>query len=80
MSATEINDKNTHQNWIVQKLCTDIENYELIVEKQKTHWECEQKRESWKWIVSYHGSVVASGSVNSSDEAMARAYANVPIQ
>jgi hypothetical protein len=64
--------------WQVQKICTDIEEYELSVEKQKRDWECDQKRESWKWMVSYHGSVVSSGSVNSSDEAMALAVANVP--
>ena len=69
--------KDGHE-WQVQKLCTDIEDYELIVEKQKNNWECEQKRESWKWVVSYHGSIVASGAVNSADEAIIRAHANVP--
>lgn len=68
-----------NQEWQVQKICTDIEEYELSVEKQKRDWECDQTRESWKWVVSYHGSVVASGSVNSSDEAMVLAVANVPV-
>jgi len=66
------------ENWEVQKFCTDIGEYELSIEKQKKHWECEQNHESWKWIVSYHGSVVSSGSVNSVDEAKQRALANVP--
>jgi hypothetical protein len=69
----------TDENWQIQKLCTDIQDYELIVEKQKTDWACEQKRESWKWIVSYHGSVVSSGSVNSQEEAQNQAVANLPL-
>ena len=65
--------------WQVQKLCTDIENYELVIEKQKSHWNCEQKRESWKWYISYHGSIVAAGSVNNIEEAKIKAEANVPM-
>tara|TARA_B100001093_G_scaffold468722_1_gene488915 strand:- start:607 stop:867 length:261 start_codon:yes stop_codon:yes gene_type:complete len=64
--------------WQVQKMCIDVDDYELSVEKQKDRWECNQKRESWKWIVSYHGSVVASGSVNSAAEARQHAIGNVP--
>jgi hypothetical protein len=64
--------------WQVQRSCTDIESYELIVEKQKSSWHCSQKKESWKWLVSYHGSIVASGSVNSQDEAKTLALSNVP--
>lgn len=76
--VTHITDKNNKGEWQVQKLCTDVKDYELSIEKQKTDWQCEQRRESWKWRVSYHGSVVASGSVNDPEQAMAQAYANVP--
>lgn len=68
------------KKWVTQKLCTDVGDYELIVEQQKTHWNCEQKRESWKWAISYHGTLVASGSVNSLDEAKILAIANIPEQ
>jgi hypothetical protein len=78
MSLTELKHETTNQTWEVQKMCSDVKDYELTIEKQKTDWECEQKRESWKWAVSYHGSIVASGSVNSSEEAMEKAVANVP--
>ena len=64
--------------WTVQKMCVDIGEYELIVEKEKSHWNCEQKRESWKWLISYHGSIVASGSQNSPDTAKEFALANMP--
>lgn len=65
-------------NWQAQKLCTDIDNYELIVEKQKANWHCQQTVESWRWSVSYHGAVVAQGLA--ADEAQARIFAekNVP--
>lgn len=66
------------QDWQVEKICTDINNYELSVERQKTSFHCTQKRESWKWLISLHGSIIASGSVNSLDEAKQRAIANVP--
>ncbi len=65
-------------DWVTQKQCTDIGDYELIVEKQKQDWECDQKRESWMWKVVYHGSVVSSGSVNDIEEAKLKAEANVP--
>lgn len=67
-------------NWQTQRLCTDIGGYELVVEKQKQSWECSQKRESWKWLVNYHGAVVANGSVNSLEEAQQLAVSNVPGQ
>lgn len=75
MDKEELN----NSEWQVQKMCTDIAEYELIIEKQKTDWECDQKTESWKWIVSYHGSIVASGTVNSVEEAQAKAIANIPM-
>lgn len=78
MSLTEIQPKNSDLTWVVQKMCSDVEDYELVIEKQKTDWTCEQKHESWKWSVAYHGSIVASGAVNSPDEAMKTAAANIP--
>lgn len=64
--------------WTIQKMCLDIDEYELIVEKEKSHWNCEQQRESWKWIISYHGSIVASGSQNSVEAAQEFALSNLP--
>ena len=69
---------NSEIEWQIQKFCTDIEDYEVTIEKQKASWHCEQKQESWKWIISYHGSIVASGSVNSSEEARGAAIDNLP--
>ena len=65
-------------SWQAQKLCTDVGDYELVVEKQKRNWECEQTFESWKWSVIYHGTVVSSGSVNDVEEAKIKAQASVP--
>lgn len=71
---------NTDTKWITQKMCTDVGDYELIVEQQKTHWQCKQTRESWKWLISYHGSVVSSGSVGDAETAQQVALANIPGQ
>lgn len=65
-------------NWETQKLCTDVNNYELVVEKQKSMAQCSQNRESWKWIVSFGGAIVSTGSVNNLQQAQELAIANVP--
>lgn len=65
-------------NWTVQKLCTDKGDYELVIEKQKRDQNCTQKRESWRWIVNYHGAVVASGSCNDVEQAKELALGNTP--
>lgn len=65
--------------WHVQKACKDVGSYELVIEKQKRSAHCEQKTESWKWAVNYHGAQIASGSSNSPDDAKTLAEANVPL-
>ena len=65
-------------SWKAQRFCTDVGGYELIVEREKNNWQCEQSRESWKWCVIYHGTIVASGSVNDKEEAKIKAVASVP--
>ena len=65
-------------NWMPQRLCTDIHDYELIVEKQKSSWNCEQKVESWRWNVAYRGAVVAQGQAKSMEDAQILAEKNVP--
>ena len=65
-------------DWKQQKLCSDVGDYQLIVEQQKRDWQCDQSTESWKWTVVYHGSVVSSGNVNDMEEAKQKAEANVP--
>lgn len=64
-------------NWQPQKLCTDINDYELIVEKQKASWHCAQTVESWRWSVAYHGAVVAQGTAK--DEVQARLLAEKSV-
>lgn len=64
--------------WQIQRLCTDVGDYELIVEKQKTTWECEQKRDQWKWNVVFHGTVLQSGLTFGQEDAKEMALSNVP--
>jgi hypothetical protein len=65
--------------WHVQKACCDIESYELVVEKQKNTFHCEQRSQSWKWAINYHGAQVASGLTNDFEDAKKLAEANVPV-
>jgi hypothetical protein len=65
-------------NWETQKLCTDVNKYELVVERQKSIAQCSQKKESWKWIVSFGDAIVSTGSVNDLKQAQELAIANVP--
>jgi hypothetical protein len=67
----------TH-TWVPVRYCTDIGSYELVVEQQKTSWNCDQKVESWKWRVDYHGAVVAQGMNDSCEKAQVMAVENVP--
>jgi hypothetical protein len=64
--------------WQVQKMCTDVHEYELTIEKQKKSFHCEQPHGSWKWMVHYHGASVATGVTNDAEQAKQLALANVP--
>ncbi|MFP4314265.1 MAG: hypothetical protein ACLFR0_08055 [Alphaproteobacteria bacterium] len=66
------------ENWQIEKLCKDVNDYELSIEKQKTDWSCSQSYESWKWSVAFHGSIVASGLENSPDAAKEKALTSMP--
>ncbi len=70
--------ENLEMEWEAQKLCTDAGDYELLVEKQKQDWECDQPMDAWKWAVVYHGTIVASGTTNDVIEAQRIAEASVP--
>ena len=64
--------------WEAQKICADSGDYELMVEKQKQDWECDQPVDSWKWAVVYHGTIVASGVSNDIEVAKRVAEASIP--
>lgn len=65
-------------SWENQRLFTDVGDYELVVEKQKRNWECEQQADVWKWAVVYHGTIVVSGTTGDEDLAKSTAIDNVP--
>ncbi|MDF2368229.1 hypothetical protein [Sneathiella sp.] len=66
--------------WEAQRLCTDAGDYELVVEKQKLDWDCDQPIDSWKWAVVFHGTIVASGTTNDMESAKRIAEASVPTK
>jgi hypothetical protein len=65
--------------WHVQRMCTDVGDYQLIVEQQKKNWKCEQTQEYWKWSVIYHGTIVSTGVVPQAEQAQQLALANIPL-
>jgi len=65
-------------DWEIQRICTDVDGYELVVEKLKQKWDCDQALESWKWSVVRYGAVVKRGVSYEVEEAKSQALANVP--
>lgn len=64
--------------WQIQKMCADNGNYELVIERMKNSWHCEQSVEGWRWTVAYHGAVVSQGSALDEEQARILAEKNVP--
>jgi len=64
-------------DWEIQRICTDVGEYELLIEKLKQRWDCDQRLESWKWSIVRHGAVVDSGVVFDIEEAKKQALSKV---
>lgn len=65
--------------WKPEKLCSSKDNYELLVERFKNGYECEQNSESWKWRVIHSGVVMSQGVSKDMDAAQKMAEANIPL-
>lgn len=64
--------------WQPEKLCSSAGDYDLLVERFKNGYQCEQARESWKWRVIRSGVVIAQGPAQDLEQAQAMAIANLP--
>lgn len=65
--------------WKPEKLCSSKNNYELLVERFKNGYECQQSSESWKWRVIHSGIVMSQGVARDMDAAQKMAEANIPL-
>lgn len=70
--------KEYNMSWEAQRLCIDEGDYELVVEKQKQDWACDQKMDMWKWSVVFHGTVIDRGMENDIEKAKQAALEHVP--
>lgn len=64
--------------WYIQKLCTNIGEYELVIEAQKKSWRCEHEHSRWRWSVIFHGTIVTSGYAADQEVAKKRARESLP--
>ena len=65
--------------WQPEKMCSTVGNYDLLIEKYKHGYKCEQLNSHWKWRVIYSGIVVAQGMAADLDTAQTSAELNVPL-
>lgn len=65
--------------WQPEKMCSTAGEYNLLVERYKNGYECEQANDSWKWRVIHSGVVLAQGMTNDLEAAQKLAESNLPL-
>lgn len=65
--------------WQPEKLCSTSGDYDLLVERFKNGYQCEQATDTWKWRVIHSGVVLAQGVSADADAARKMAESNVPL-
>ena len=65
--------------WQPEKMCSTAGDYNLLVERFKNGYECEQTRDTWKWRVIHSGVVMAQGTTTDIETARQMAESNVPM-
>ena len=65
--------------WQPEKMCSTAGEYNLMVERYKNGYECEQAHDSWKWRVIHSGVVLAQGMTNDLEAAQKLAESNLPL-
>lgn len=65
--------------WQPEKLCSIRGEYDLLVERYKHGYHCNQSSDSWKWRVIHSGVVLSQGSAQNLEAAQKLAESNVPM-
>lgn len=65
--------------WQPEKMCSSAGEYDLLVERFKNGYECEQKNDTWKWRVIHSGVVLAQGMTADVESAQKLAESNIPL-
>jgi hypothetical protein len=65
--------------WQPEKMCSTAGDYNLLVERFKNGYECEQTNDTWRWRVIHSGVVMAQGTTIDVESAQKLAESNVPL-
>ncbi len=65
--------------WQPEKMCSTAGEYNLLVERFKNGYECEQVHDTWRWRVIHSGVVLSQGTAANLDTARELAESNVPL-
>lgn len=65
--------------WQPEKMCSTVGNYDLLIERLKHGYQCEQKNDSWKWRVIHSGVILSQGTTADIVSAQKMAESNVPL-
>lgn len=65
--------------WQPEKLCSTAGDYDLLIERFKNGYHCEQSTNSWKWRVIHAGVVMSQGTAPGLEDAQKMAESNVPL-
>lgn len=64
--------------WTPEKLCTTVGDYDLMVERYKHGYHCNQHA-GWKWRVIYSGVVLSQGTSEDAEAARKMAESKIPL-
>lgn len=65
--------------WTTEKLCTSAGKYDLLVERMKHGYQCEQANDTWKWRVIHSGVTLSQGVSHDVKSAQKMAESNIPL-
>lgn len=65
-------------HWVPEKLCSSKGDFELLIERFKNGYHCEQSTQTWKWRVIRSGVVMSQGTTQNMESAQQMAEANLP--
>lgn len=66
-------------DWKAEKLCSTAGDYDLLIERFKHGYQCEQKNDSWKWRVIRSGVILSQGVAVDQEHAQKLAESNLPL-
>jgi hypothetical protein len=66
-------------DWQPEKLCSAVGEYDLLIERFKHGYQCEQSNDTWKWRVIHSGVILSQGTSADIATAQKMAESNVPL-